>query len=84
MLAIRTEADRDGQATNLRKAPGTDSEAITRIPYGAMVNVGDCRNGWCRVSWKGQDGYAAARNLSVATAPQWPTALAEWRSYYCC
>jgi hypothetical protein len=59
-------------ATNLRKAPGTDSDILTLIPMGTMVKVGDCRNGWCQVSWNGQDGYAIARNLGVAAAPRWP------------
>jgi uncharacterized protein YraI len=31
---------------NLRKGPGTDSEVITLIPKGTMVEVGTCTNGW--------------------------------------
>jgi uncharacterized protein YraI len=67
-------------ATNLRKAPGTDSEILTLIPKGTTVKVGDCRNEWCRVSWNGQDGYAIARNLAAAPpSPHIP--VAAWQSY---
>jgi uncharacterized protein YraI len=68
--------------TNLRKAPGTESVILTLIPKGTRVEVGDCRNGWCRVSWNGQDGYAIARNLDTAAAPRWPRApVAAWQDY---
>jgi Bacterial SH3 domain len=54
---------------NLRKAPGTDSEIITLIPKGTMVEVGACTNGWCKVSWNGQDGYSIATNLGLGPPP---------------
>jgi hypothetical protein len=50
---------------NLRKGPGTDSEVITLIPRGTMVEVGPCTNGWCEVSWNGQNGYSIATNLGL-------------------
>jgi hypothetical protein len=68
--------------TNLRKAPGIDSEVLTLIPKGATVEVADCRYGWCRVSWNGQGGYAIARNLVTAAAPRWPGGPAlAWQGY---
>lgn len=36
--------------TNLRQAPRTDGEILTLVPKGTTVGVGDCRDGWCRVS----------------------------------
>ena len=43
---------------NLRKAPGTDSEVITLIPKGTMVEVGTCTNGWWAASLgTGRDGF---------------------------
>jgi hypothetical protein len=54
---------------NLRKGPGTDSEIITLIPKGTMVEVGTCTNGWCMVTWNGQDGYSIATNLGLAGPP---------------
>jgi hypothetical protein len=54
---------------NLRKGPGTDSEIITLIPKGTMVEVGSCTNGWCKVTWNGQDGYSIATNLGLGGPP---------------
>jgi Bacterial SH3 domain len=61
--------------TNLRKGPRMESEILTLIPKGTTIGVGDCVNGWCRVSWNRQDGYAIGRNLGIAAAPWWPNAL---------
>src|SRR5882724_4406863 len=52
---------------NLRKAPGTGSEVLTLIPKGTKVEVGKCNNGWCQVTWNGQEGFAIARNLGLGT-----------------
>jgi uncharacterized protein YraI len=68
--------------TNLRKAPRTDSEVLTVIPRGTTVEVGDCRNGWCRVSWNGRDGYAGVRNLDIAAMQRRPKPLAARPSDY--
>jgi hypothetical protein len=68
--------------TNLRKAPGTDSEILALIPKGAKVEIANCHDGWCRVSWKGDDGYVVRRNLAAAAALQWPVApIAAWSAY---
>ena len=67
-LAIDLEAAKQATVAsevNLRKGPGTDSEIITLIPKGTMVEVGTCTNGWCQVSWNGQDGYSIATNLGT-------------------
>src|SRR5258708_6797527 len=74
--AKRTAAARE---TNLGKAPATDGQSRTPMPKGATVEVGDWRNGWCRVSWMGQDGYAFGRDLDVAAGLWWPNLLvAGW------
>jgi uncharacterized protein YraI len=66
--------------TNLRKAPGTGSEILALIPKETTVEVSDCRNGWCRVSWNGQGGYAIARNFDTASALRGPNApVAAWQ-----
>ncbi len=62
---------------NLRKGPGTDSEILTLIPRGTMVEVGTCTNGWCQVSWNGQDGYSIATNLGVGGPPVRRRAVAD-------
>jgi hypothetical protein len=77
--AMEIKAIATAGETNLRKAPGTDSQILTLIPKGTTVELGGCRNGWCRISWKGQDGYAIARNLGTAPAPRAP--VAAWQGY---
>ena len=54
---------------NLRKGPGTDSEIVTLIPKGTIVEVGTCTNGWCQVTWNGMDGYSIAPNLGLGPKP---------------
>ena len=60
---------------NLRKAAGTDSEIVTLIPKGTMVEVGACTNGWCAVTWNGMDGFSIATNLGLAPRPARPPAV---------
>ncbi len=68
--------------TNLRKGPGTDSEIVKTIPKGAAVEVRNCRDGWCRVSWNGEDGYVIARNLHGVAAGKWlQTTVGAWQDY---
>jgi uncharacterized protein YgiM (DUF1202 family) len=55
--------------TNLRKGPGTDSEVLTLIPKGGVVEVGECTNGWCAASFDGKDGYVIARNVGMGPKP---------------
>jgi hypothetical protein len=57
---------------NLRRGPGTNYTAITLIPAGAAVAVGDCNGGWCQVAYQGQDGYVIATSLGQggASAPR--------------
>ena len=66
---------------NLRKGPGTDSEVLTLIPKGTSVEVGTCTNGWCQVSYNGQDGYSIAPNLGLAPRPAPRPAGAETAEY---
>jgi len=58
--------------TNLRKAPGTDSEVLTLIPKGTTVEVGKCTNGWCETSLEDKKGFAIAQNLGMAAARRPP------------
>ena len=54
-----------GAEVNLRASPNTTSRVLALIPKGATVEVLSCTNGWCLVSWTGQQGYAISRNLGV-------------------
>lgn len=55
--------------TNLRKGAGTDTEVLTLIPKGGVVEVGDCTNGWCAASFDGKDGFVIARNVGLGPRP---------------
>jgi hypothetical protein len=69
--------------TRLRKAPRADSEVLTVIPGNTALVVGDCRRGWCRVSWKGQAGHALYQGFAVARPLQWPNVpVMAWPGNY--
>jgi hypothetical protein len=57
------------EEANLQRALGTDSEILTIICSGTSVEVGDCSNGWCQVSWSGHDGYASGLAQDQSTGP---------------
>jgi Bacterial SH3 domain len=65
---------------NLRTVPRTDSEILALIPKGTMVEVGNCRDGWCQVSWNGHSGYTIGSNLGSPIWLQWSPA--PWLGYY--
>jgi hypothetical protein len=50
---------------NLRDTPTTAGKVLALIPKGTSVEVTTCTNGWCQVSFNGQQGYAISRNLAV-------------------
>lgn len=54
---------------NLRTGPGTGYATITSMPNGALVDVRGCTRGysWCRVNWRGYDGWASANYLAQST-----------------
>ena len=58
---------------NLRAEANTTSAVLTKIPGGARLEIGDCTEGWCAVTYKGQSGFAIATALDtsgrVARAP---------------
>lgn len=47
------------ERTALRSGPGDNYRVITYIPEDAEIDVGQCRNDWCRVQYAGRTGYAA-------------------------
>jgi hypothetical protein len=52
--------------TELRQAPAAGSKVLVVIPKGGAISVGDCGNGWCRVSWNGRDGYILSKSMRLA------------------
>lgn len=63
---------------SLREGPAARYQRLTVIPQGARVDVARCTPdyGWCEVSWRGYDGWSAARYLRPA-APDIRAPIAE-------
>jgi uncharacterized protein YraI len=53
---------------NLREGPGSQHRILVVMPEGATVTVGDCDGEWCRVTYRGQRGYASGVHLNNGTA----------------
>lgn len=49
---------------NLRSGPSTHYRVIDTMPAGARVAVLGCGAYWCRVSWRGEQGYASRSYLA--------------------
>jgi uncharacterized protein YraI len=60
---------------NLRAAPGTTSEIVSKIPGGSLIDAGECTEGWCEVTFHDKKGFAiqSALDLSGRVTPR-PTA----------
>lgn len=55
------------QDLNLRAGGGVEFEIIDVIDGGDVVDVMDCLEGWCQLSYEGQIGFASAAYLSGAS-----------------
>lgn len=64
-FAYPAEVSRD---LNLRAGPGTNYQVLTTMPGGAVVEVEGCRSGWCRLDYRGREGWASARYLGEPRA----------------
>ncbi|MFC3167949.1 MULTISPECIES: SH3 domain-containing protein [Paracoccus] len=42
---------------DLRSRPDADSDVVARAEMGAIVRLGECTPGWCRISGGGQRGW---------------------------
>jgi uncharacterized protein YraI len=51
---------------NLRAAPGTKSEVVTKIPGGSLIDAGECTEGWCEVTWQDKKGFAIQTGLDLS------------------
>jgi hypothetical protein len=51
---------------NLRAAPGTTSEVVTKIPGGSLVDADNCTDGWCAVTWQEKRGFAIQTSLDMS------------------
>jgi len=50
---------------NLRAAPGTGSEIVSKIPGGSLIDADNCTEGWCAVTWQGKSGFAKETALDM-------------------
>ncbi len=51
---------------NLRAAPGTTSEIVSKIPGGSLIDADNCTEGWCAVTWQGKSGFAKQTALDMS------------------
>jgi uncharacterized protein YraI len=51
---------------NMRDTPTTSGKILALIPKGTSVEVATCTNGWCQVTFNGQQGFVISRNLGMA------------------
>lgn len=70
----QAEAARTTNDLSVRTGPGIGHERIAVIPRGTYVDVGRCVRGgrWCRVDWRGRDGWAASAYLVEGSGPRYP------------
>jgi len=65
---------------NLRAGAGTDKEILGKIPSGSLIDVGDCSNGWCAVTWQDKSGFAI--ETAIDKSGRVPPRPAARRRYY--
>ncbi len=53
---------------NLRRGPGTGFGVIATMPAGSHVDVLECGGGWCRVAWRGIEGFASSGYIAPGEA----------------
>ena len=54
---------------NLRAEANTTSAIVTKIPAGAPIDVGDCNDGWCAVTYQDKSGFSIATALDTSGKP---------------
>ncbi|WP_349371272.1 peptidase inhibitor family I36 protein [Salinarimonas sp.] len=76
--AVEAAPARTSVDLSLREGPSTRYQRLTVVPQGARVEVARCTPSyeWCEVSWRGYDGWSAARYLQPA-APELRAPVAE-------
>jgi len=51
---------------NLRSGPATTNDIVTKIPGGSRIEVNNCTNGWCEVTYQGKSGFAIETALDTS------------------
>jgi hypothetical protein len=55
---------------NLRAEANTTSEVLAKIPGGTKLEVGDCKDGWCAVTYQGKSGFSIETALDLSGKPR--------------
>ena len=59
LLMAGSAAAKPGVATttvNLRAEANTTSEVLAKIPGSGRLEIGECKDGWCAVTYQGKNG----------------------------
>ncbi|MEP7032172.1 MAG: SH3 domain-containing protein [Pseudolabrys sp.] len=51
---------------NLRAAPNTTSEIVSKIPAGSLIDADNCTDGWCAITWQDKSGFAIRTALDLS------------------
>ena len=71
LLLAGSAAAKSGTAAstvNLRADANTTSEILAKIPAGSRLDLGDCKDGWCAVTFDGKSGFAI--QTAVGSGPR--------------
>ena len=60
----------EGETVRMRKAPGTNSDTLTKIPGGEIVSVDEYGTEWAHVAYKGRNGYIMSKYLEPVSTGQ--------------
>lgn len=55
---------------NLRAEANTSSAVLAKIPAGGRIDVGDCAEGWCAVTFQSHSGFAIQTALDASGRPR--------------
>jgi Bacterial SH3 domain len=55
---------------NLRAEANTTSDIVAKIPLGGRVDVGDCSDGWCAVTYQDKSGFSIQTSLDASGKPR--------------
>jgi hypothetical protein len=50
---------------NLRAEANTTSAVLAKIPLGGRIDIGDCADGWCAVTYKDQSGFSIQTSVGT-------------------
>ena len=68
--AAAAKAGVAASTVNLRAEANTTSEVLAKIPAGARVDVADCKDNWCAVTYQGKAGFSIATALDTTGRPR--------------